>query len=49
LEAEFSGSDQLLHQLLASLIAQGLPVVHFSEETQNLEEVFMRTTRGIVS
>ncbi|MBN2117981.1 MAG: ABC transporter ATP-binding protein [Anaerolineales bacterium] len=49
LEAEFSGSDQLLHELLASLIAQGLPVVHFSEETQNLEEVFMRTTRGIVS
>ncbi len=49
LEVEFSGSDQLLHQLLASLIAQGLPVVHFSEETQNLEEVFMRTTRGIVS
>ncbi|HSB00828.1 MAG TPA: ABC transporter ATP-binding protein [Anaerolineales bacterium] len=49
LEAEFSGDDQLLHQLLASLIGQGLPVVHFSEETQNLEEVFMRTTRGIVS
>ncbi len=49
LEVEFSGSDQSLHQLLANLIAQGLPVVHFSEETQNLEEVFMRTTRGIVS
>jgi ABC-2 type transport system ATP-binding protein len=49
LEAEFSGDDQLLHQLLSSLIGQGLPVVHFSEETQNLEEVFMRTTRGIVS
>lgn len=48
-EAEFSGDDQLLHQLLSSLIGQGLPVVHFSEETQNLEEVFMRTTRGIVS
>jgi ABC-2 type transport system ATP-binding protein len=49
LEAEFSGDDQLLHGLLASLVGQGLPVVHFSEETQNLEEVFMRTTRGIVS
>ncbi|HET9915329.1 MAG TPA: ABC transporter ATP-binding protein, partial [Anaerolineales bacterium] len=49
LEAEFSGDDQLLHQLLSSLIGQGLPVVHFSEETQNLEEVFMRATRGIVS
>ena len=49
LEAEFSGDDQLLRGLLSGLIGQGLPVVHFSEETQNLEEVFMRTTRGIVS
>ncbi len=49
LEAEFVGDDQLLQQLLASLVSQGLPIVHFSEETQNLEEVFMRTTRGIVS
>jgi ABC-2 type transport system ATP-binding protein len=49
LEAEFSGDDQLLHGLLSGLVGQGLPVVHFSEETQNLEEVFMRTTRGIVS
>ncbi|HMB23995.1 MAG TPA: ABC transporter ATP-binding protein, partial [Anaerolineales bacterium] len=49
LEAEFVGDDQALQGLLASLVGQGLPVVHFSEETQNLEEVFMRTTRGIVS
>jgi ABC-2 type transport system ATP-binding protein len=49
LEAEFVGDDELLRQLLVNLIGQGLPVVHFSEETQNLEEVFMRTTRGIVS
>ncbi len=49
LEAEFIGDDTALQALLASLVAQGLPVIHFSEETQNLEEVFMRTTRGIVS
>lgn len=49
LEAEFSGDDEALRQLLATLVGQGLPIVHFSEETQNLEEVFMRTTRGIVS
>jgi len=30
-------------------LAQGFPVIHFSEETKNLEEVFMRTTKGIVS
>jgi ABC-2 type transport system ATP-binding protein len=49
LEAEFVGDDEALRGALADLIAQGLPVVHFSEETQNLEEVFMRATRGIVS
>jgi len=49
LEAEFNGDDEALRQLLANLIEQGFPIVHFSEETQNLEEVFMRATRGIVS
>ena len=49
LEAEFVGDDEALRALLANLIAQGLPIVHFSEDTHNLEEVFMRATRGIVS
>ena len=48
-EAEFSGDDASLQSLLSALVAQGLPIVHFSEVTQDLEEVFMRTTRGIVS
>lgn len=48
-EAEFTGDDASLQALLSNLVSQGLPIVHFSEETQNLEEVFMRTTRGIVS
>ena len=49
LEVDFIGDDEAIHQLLASLLAQGFPVVHFSEDTKNLEEVFMRTTKGIVS
>ncbi len=49
LEAEFFGDDQVLHGLLAALMQQGLPVIHFSEETKDLEEIFMRTTKGIVS
>ena len=48
-EAEFTGDDASLQSLLSALVAQGLPIVHFSEVTQDLEEVFMRTTRGIVS
>ena len=49
LEVDFVGDDESIHQLLAKLLGQGLPVIHFSEETKNLEEVFMRTTKGIVS
>jgi ABC-2 type transport system ATP-binding protein len=49
LEADFIGDDESIHQLLAKLLEQGLPVIHFSEESKNLEEVFMRTTKGIVS
>ena len=49
LEADFVGDDAALHGLLENLLKQGLPVVQFSEDTQNLEEVFMRATRGIVS
>jgi len=49
LEIEFNGDDASLHRLLAAMLEQGLPVVRFSEETQNLEEVFLRATRGIVS
>ncbi len=49
LEVDFTGGDESLHQLLARLLAQGFPVIHFSEDLNNLEEVFMRTTKGIVS
>jgi hypothetical protein len=49
LAAEFEGDDEALQALLGKLLESGLPIVHFSEETQDLEEVFMRTTRGIVS
>ncbi len=49
IEVDFVGDDEAIHQLLAKLLSQGFPVVHFSEETKNLEEVFMRTTKGIVS
>jgi len=48
-EVEFTGDDEALHQLLAALVGTGIPVVHFSEDTQDLEEVFMRATKGIVS
>ncbi|MBP6177492.1 MAG: ABC transporter ATP-binding protein [Anaerolineales bacterium] len=49
LDVDFIGDDESIHQLLAKLLAEGFPVVHFSEDSKNLEEVFMRTTKGIVS
>ena len=49
LEVDFTGDDEAIHQLLAKLLEQGFPVVHFSEEKNNLEDVFMRATKGIVS
>lgn len=49
LQAEFTGDDDAMQALLAQMLTLGLPVVHFSEDTQNLEKVFMRATRGIVS
>lgn len=48
-EADFSGDDAALHTLLKQILARSLPLIQFSEETQTLEEVFLRATQGIVS
>jgi ABC-2 type transport system ATP-binding protein len=49
LAIEFSGDDAALSQVLAALISHGIPVVRFSEDTRDLEEVFMRATKGLVT
>lgn len=46
---DFTGSDEAVSQLLLALSSQGIPVMSFSEETRDLESVFMRATKGIVS
>ncbi|MBN1303102.1 MAG: ABC transporter ATP-binding protein [Anaerolineales bacterium] len=48
-EFEFQGDDQEILHLLQELIEQELPVIHFSVQDRNLEDVFMSTTQGIVS
>lgn len=48
-EADFSGDDAALHALLKEMLARGLPLIQFSEDTQTLEEVFLRATQGMVS
>ena len=46
---EFSGGDLALSQVLASLVQAGIPVLHFSEDERDLEEVFMHATKGLVT
>lgn len=46
---EFSGDDLALSRLLSQLVQRGIPVLHFSEDTRDLEEIFLRATKGIVS
>jgi ABC-2 type transport system ATP-binding protein len=44
----FSADDTALTHLLAHLVAQGLPVLSFTEEQGNIEDLFMQLTEGIV-
>jgi ABC-2 type transport system ATP-binding protein len=48
-EVEFTGDDQALSEILANLLAKGVPILHFSEDSRDLEEVFMRATKGLVT
>ncbi len=48
-EIEFNGDDQSLSEILASLVSKGIPVLHFNEDSRDLEEVFMRATKGLVT
>ena len=46
---DFTGDDMELSHLLRDLIQEGLPIISFSEEMGDLEDVFMHATRGIVN
>ncbi len=48
IQVECKGDDQAMHQVLAALITQGIPVVSFAPRSGGgrLEEVFMSITEG---
>jgi hypothetical protein len=48
LEIEFVGDDDALSALLNGLIQNNLPF-YFSEDSRDMEEIFMRTTKGLVT
>jgi ABC-2 type transport system ATP-binding protein len=49
LRVNFRGDDDALRGYLAYLVANGVPVVSFSEELGDLEEVFLQVTQGIIN
>jgi ABC-2 type transport system ATP-binding protein len=49
LQVTFAGDDEALARLLSELVGAGFPVALFHEETGDLEDVFLRLTKGIVS
>jgi ABC-2 type transport system ATP-binding protein len=46
---DFSGDDAALSELLGRLVAAGISIVTFGEETGDLEDIFLHVTQGIVS
>ena len=49
IEIEFSGDDEAAADLLESLVAQQVRVAAFGELDNNLEEAFLRLTKGEVA
>jgi ABC-2 type transport system ATP-binding protein len=49
LRVTFSGDDEALVRLLRDMVGAAIPVAMFREETGDLEDVFMRLTKGVVS
>lgn len=49
LELEFAGDDVQLSRLVAALTAQNIAVVQFNADSRDLEAVFMRATKGLVT
>ncbi len=49
LRVEFNGDDSALTAMMTVLTGRGVPVVNFSEQSHDLEDVFMKVTKGLVT
>lgn len=49
LEFTFNGDDAALSLLVEHLVQNGIRIVHLSEESRNLEQVFLQLTKGLVT
>lgn len=46
---EFQGDDHSLSEILSKLVHEGIAVLHFSEDNGDLEELFLKVTKGLVT
>ncbi len=46
---DFTGDDSALTNLLAKLVHEGIPIIDFRSDNRDMEEVFMRATKGLVT
>ncbi len=46
---DFIGEDAIMSQMVQTLASKSIPVINFAEQSHDLETVFMRVTKGIVS
>jgi ABC-2 type transport system ATP-binding protein len=49
IRVDFSGEDNTMTEMLQALASRSIPVINFTEQEHDLETVFMRVTKGIVS
>jgi ABC-2 type transport system ATP-binding protein len=49
LRVDFDGDDQVMSDILQAIAGKGIPMVNFAEQSQDLETVFMKVTKGGVS
>jgi ABC-2 type transport system ATP-binding protein len=46
IQAGFEGGDEEMSRVLSALVSRGIPVVSFAQLDGNLEDVFMKVTKG---
>jgi hypothetical protein len=48
-QVDFTGNDDGIAALGMAMYSAGLPLIGFQEEEKNLETMFMRVTKGLVT
>lgn len=49
LSFEFQGDDRALNKVLSDMIQNEIPVLHFHEDNGDLEDLFLKITKGLVT